>query len=179
MMRRPGPTKLLIDESMRSRITERLNLEQDLKVALQENQFEVWFQPKINIKTRQVIGSEALVRWKHPEKGYISPATFVPVTEEAGMIIELGEWILRTACVHTQELQESNFAGLRVAVNISVVQFSDADLLPMVQRVLQETGLNPKLLELEITESAVMHDPEEVIKSLHELSASGLHRCRT
>jgi len=163
------------NESMRSRITERIHLEQDLKVAIQEGQFEVWYQPKVNIHTRRAISSEALVRWNHPTKGYISPEVFVPVAEEAGMIIELGEWILRNACHKTQELQELGFAGLGVAVNISAVQFTDGNLLPMVTRVLKESALNPRLLELEITESAVMQDPEDVIQSLHELSRLGMH----
>jgi len=164
----------LFNESMRSRLTARIRLEQDLKLALQEGQFEVFFQPKINIDTRAITGAEALVRWKHPTNGYISPEIFVPVAEEAGMIIELGEWILRTACKATYELQQSGYAGLNVAVNISAVQFTDGNLLPLINKALKDSKLNPEFLELEITESAVMHDPEEVINSLHELSAFGM-----
>ena len=164
----------MFDESMRSRLTARIRLEQDLKAAIQDMQFEVWYQPKIDIRTRKVIGSEALVRWNHPTKGYISPELFVPVAEEAGMIIELGEWILRTACRQTQDLQLMGYKGLGVAVNISAVQFTDGNLLPMVNRAVNESSLDPRLLELEITESAVMHDPEDVIKSLHELSRFGM-----
>jgi len=162
------------NESMRSRLTARISLERDLKTALQENQFEVWYQPKIDIHARKVIGSEALVRWNHPTKGYISPEIFVPVAEEAGMIIELGEWILRTACRETQELQLMGYKGVGVAVNISAVQFTDGNLLPMVSGAVKESSIDPRLLELEITESAVMHDPEDVIKSLHELSRFGM-----
>ncbi len=164
----------LFNDSMRSRLTARIRLEQDLKIAIAEEQFEVWFQPKINIKTRQVTGAEALVRWRHPVNGFISPEVFVPVAEEAGLIIELGEWILRTACRQTHELQELGYPGLNVAVNISAVQFTDGNLLPMVRRALDDTSLAPSFLELEITESAVMHDPEEVIRSLHELSRFGM-----
>lgn len=162
------------NESMRSRLTARIRLEQDLKTAIQEKQFEVWYQPKIDILTRKVIGSEALVRWQHPTKGYISPEVFVPVAEEAGMIIELGEWILRTACRQTQDLQLMGYKGVGVAVNISAVQFTDGNLLPMVNGAIKDSSLDPHLLELEITESAVMHDPEDVIKSLHELSRFGM-----
>jgi len=161
-------------EKMRSRLTDRISLEQDLKIALAEGQFEVYYQPKININTRQVTGAEALVRWKHPTKGFISPEHFVPVAEEAGMIIELGEWILRTACKETRKLQQLGFPTLNIAVNISTVQFTDGNLLPMVSKALKDTMLPPEFLELEITESAVMHDPEEVINSLHELSRFGL-----
>ena len=164
----------LFNERMRSRLTARIGLEQDLKIALAEDQFEVWFQPKIDINTREVTGSEALVRWPHPENGFISPETFVPVAEEAGLIIDLGEWILRTACRQTHELHAAGFPGLSIAVNISAVQFTDGNLLPMVSRALADTSLAPELLELEITESAVMHDPEEVILSLHELSRFGM-----
>jgi len=164
----------LFNEKMRSRLTARIRMEQDLKLALQENQFEVYYQPKIDIATRQVTGAEALVRWKHPTKGFISPEQFVPVAEEAGMIIELGEWILRTACKETRKLHQLGFDNLHIAVNISTVQFTDGNLLPMVSKALKDTKLTPKFLELEITESAVMHDPEEVINSLHELSRFGL-----
>ena len=164
----------MFNEKMRSRLTDRISLEQDLKIALAEGQFEVYYQPKININTRQVTGAEALVRWKHPTKGFISPEQFVPVAEEAGMIIELGEWILRTACKETRKLQQLGFHTLNIAVNISTVQFTDGNLLPMVSKALKDSMLPPEFLELEITESAVMHDPEEVINSLHELSRFGL-----
>ena len=164
----------MFNESMRLRLTERHQLELDLKTAVADNQFEVYYQPKIDAKTRQVTGSEALVRWMHPTKGRISPELFVPVAEEAGLIIEIGEWILRTACRQTHILQQIGFKGLQVAVNISAVQFTDGNLLPMVSKALRDSSLEPELLELEITESAVMHDPQEVIDSLHELSRFGM-----
>ena len=164
----------LFNEKMRSRLTARIRLEQDLKLALQDEQFEVYYQPKINIHTREVTGAEALVRWRHPVNGFISPEAFVPVAEEAGLIIELGEWILRTACTQTRELQEMGYGGLNIAVNISAVQFTDGNLLPMVSKALEDSQLSAEHLELEITESAVMHDPEEVILSLHELSRFGM-----
>ncbi len=164
----------LFNEKMRLRLTARIRLEQDLKIAMQDGQFEVYYQPKINIHTRQCTGAEALVRWRHPVNGFVSPEAFVPVAEETGLIIELGAWILQTACNKTRELQELGYDGLNVAVNISAVQFTDGNLLPMVSRALEVSGLSPELLELEITESAVMHDPEEVISSLHELSEHGM-----
>lgn len=164
----------LFNESMRKRLTDRIRIEQDLKNALGESQFEVYYQPKINIKTREVTGAEALVRWIHPVEGRISPELFVPVAEEAGLIIEIGEWILRTACRQTRMLHQLGYRGLNVAVNISAVQFTDGNLLPMVSKALKDSQLQPELLELEITESAVMHDPEDVIHSLHELSRFGM-----
>ncbi|MBX2881115.1 MAG: bifunctional diguanylate cyclase/phosphodiesterase [Granulosicoccus sp.] len=164
----------LFNESMRSRITDRLSLEQDIKIALVEDQFEVYYQPKIDIKTLKVSGAEALVRWKHPTRGMVSPELFIPLAEETGLIMELGEWILRTACRQTHMLQEIGFRGLNVAVNISAVQFTDGNLLSMVSKALKDSELSSSLLELEITESAVMHDPEEVVNSLHQLSRFGM-----
>jgi len=165
---------MFFTESMRSKLTERMRFEADLKTALQDGQFEVWYQPKINIKTRKVVSAEALVRWNHPEEGYISPEIFVPVAEEVGMIIELGKWILRTACQQTQDIQNLGYHGVGVAVNISAVQFTDGNLIPMVRTAMEDSNLSPQLLELEITESAVMHDPEDVIDSLHKLSELGI-----
>ena len=164
----------LFNEAMRSQMTARIRLEQDLKIAMQEEQFEVYYQPKVNLATREVIGAEALIRWNHPKQGRVAPDFFVPVAEEGGLIIELGEWILRTACRQTHSLQEIGYAGLTVAVNISAVQFTDGNLLPMVTKALKDSHLRPELLELEITESAVMHDPEDVIHSLHELNRIGI-----
>jgi len=164
----------LFNEKMRSRLTARIRLEQDLKIAMQDGQFEVYYQPKINIHTRKCTGAEALVRWRHPVNGFVSPEAFVPVAEETGLIIELGEWILQTACDMTYSLQQKGYDGLNIAVNISAVQFTDGNLLPMVSNALEASQLRPESLELEITESAVMHDPEEVIRSLHELSRFGM-----
>ena len=164
----------LFNETMRSRLTDRISLEEDLKSALHEGQFELFYQPKIDIRTLEVTGAEALVRWTHPKRGFVSPELFVPVAEETGLIMELGEWILRTACRQTHMLQEIGFEGLNVAVNISAVQFTDGNLLSMVNKAVKDSDLPPRLLELEITESAVMHDPEEVINSLHQLSKFGL-----
>ena len=164
----------LFNEKMRSRLTARIRLEQDLKIGLQDQQFEVFYQPKINIHTRQCTGAEALVRWRHPVNGFVSPDAFVPLAEETGIIIELGQWILQTACELTHSLHQKGYEGLNVAVNISAVQFTDGNLLPMITNALEASGLEAESLELEITESAVMHDPEEVISSLHELARHGL-----
>ncbi len=164
----------IFTETMRKRITERLTLEEDLRTGLIENQFEVYYQPKVNMQTGVVIGSEALVRWHHPTLGNIRPDIFIPVAEESGTIIPLGEWILRTACCDSLKLQEMGLGNLQVAVNISAVQFTGGDILPMVKKVLDATKFPAELLELEITESAVMHDPEEVIRALHDLSRYGI-----
>ncbi len=164
----------IFNEAMRKRITERMTLEEYLKTGMTEKQFEVYYQPKVNMQTGEVIGSEALVRWHHPTLGNIRPDIFIPIAEESGIIIPLGEWILRTACKDTLKLKERGLGDLQVAVNISAVQFTGGDLLPMVKKTLAETQFSAEQLELEITESAVMHDPEDVIRSLHELSRFGI-----
>ncbi|PIE37080.1 MAG: hypothetical protein CSA54_02145 [Gammaproteobacteria bacterium] len=163
----------LFNEEMRSRATARIRIEQDLKLAMQHGQFELYYQPKINIATRAIIGAEALIRWRHPVNGFMSPDAFVPIAEEAGLIVELGEWILETACEQTLALRNEGFDGINIAVNISAVQFTDR-LVPSVNAILDKTGFPVDSLELEITESAVMDDPEMVINTLNELSQCGL-----
>jgi diguanylate cyclase (GGDEF)-like protein len=164
----------VFNEAMRKRITERMTLEEDLKTGLDEGQFEVYYQPKVNMQTGVVIGSEALVRWHHPTLGNIRPDIFIPVAEESGIIIPLGEWILQQACEDTLKLQSMGLGDLEIAVNISAVQFTGGDLLLMVRKLLDELRFSSELLELEITESAVMHDPEEVIRTLHDLKRLGV-----
>ncbi len=161
-------------ETMRNNIIERLTLEEDIKSALLEGQFEVFYQPKINMQNGSIVGSEALVRWNHPTLGSVRPDVFIPVAEESGSIIALGEWILRTACEQTQQLHVMGYADIQVAVNISTVQFTAGKLLSTVEHILNDTGFSATSLELEITESAVIHDIEDVIRTLHSLSNHGV-----
>lgn len=150
-----------------------LLLELELHRALQRQEFQVYYQPKVNLQTGQIQGAEALVRWYHPERGAISPAEFVPMAEKTGFIIPLGEWILKTACIQTQLWQAAGFS-LRMAVNLSGYQFNQPHLSRVVVEILQETGLNPRYLELELTESTVMQNPEAAIAMLRELKTLGI-----
>jgi EAL domain-containing protein (putative c-di-GMP-specific phosphodiesterase class I) len=132
------------------------------------------YQPKIDLKSGQLTGMEALVRWQHPERGILSPAVFIPLAEESGLISPLGEWILRTACRQTRAWQLAGLPDLRVAVNLSVRQFAQEDLVGVIERVLQETGLSAGHLELEITESMLMKDADHSVWNLFQLKQLGV-----
>ncbi len=153
---------------------ERLALESDLRRALERNEFVLHYQPKVDIRSGHIIGMEALVRWQHPTKGLIPPMQFIPLAEETGLIVPIGEWVLRTACARNKSWQEQGLPPLCIAVNLSARQFTNEYLVQDVLRVLNETGLDATFLELEITESMVMHDPEHAIELLNKLKAIGI-----
>ena len=129
-----------------------------LRNALKRSEFEVYYEPQIEIKTGKIIGAEALVRWNHPERGRVSPAEFIPMAEEMGLIAPLGEWVLETACRQTKAWQIQGLPPLRVAVNLSARQFDRKNLTERVRQILRETNLDPKCLELELTESLILED---------------------
>nr|MBA3806698.1 EAL domain-containing protein [Acidobacteriota bacterium] len=147
----------------------RLTLESDLRRALEREEFEVYYQPQVATDTGRVCGMEALVRWHHPERGLVSPAEFIPLAEDTGLIVPLGEWVLRTACAQNKAWRDEGFAPLRVAVNLSARQFEQPALAEMVKHVLDETGLDSNCLELELTESAVMKNAELTVGILAKL----------
>jgi diguanylate cyclase (GGDEF)-like protein len=150
-----------------------LELEIHLRKALERNEFFLYYQPQINLDTNQMIGAEALIRWNQPEKGMIAPADFIPIAEESGLIIPIGEWVIRTACQQNKKWQEDGLPPFTVAVNISARQFFQSNLPELVRNVLRETGLEPKYLEIEITESMTM-DVESAILTLNELKKIGV-----
>jgi diguanylate cyclase (GGDEF)-like protein/PAS domain S-box-containing protein len=159
---------------MNERALKRLALENSLRSALERREFAVYYQPQVNINTGRVVGMEALVRWRHPELGLVSPSEFIPLAEDTGLIAPIGEWVLRTACAQTKAWLDCGFAPLHIAVNLSPRQFQQPDLLSMIERHLKETGLDPRYLELEVTESSVMKNPESAISTLRELKAMGI-----
>ncbi|RNC70733.1 MAG: EAL domain-containing protein [Desulfuromonadales bacterium] len=159
---------------MNTRVFERLALETSLHRALKQREFLLHYQPRVDLRTGQVCGVEALVRWNHPEMGLVSPAKFIPLAEETGLIVPIGEWVLRTACAQNRAWQEAGLPPLRMAVNLSARQFRQENLIAMVGEVLGETGLAPKWLELELTESLVMQQAEKSAAILHELQAMGI-----
>ncbi len=155
-----------------ARVRARMHLENDLRLAVDRDEFVLHYQPQIDLASGQVIGAEALLRWAHPERGLVAPSVFIPIAEETGLIIPIGEWALRAACLQARTWQESGRPKLRVAVNISGKQLNGAGIVDVVRRTLAETRCDPRMLGLEITESAVMEDPREaisVIRSLHDL----------
>jgi diguanylate cyclase (GGDEF)-like protein len=156
-------------QEMNVQALERLTLQNMLRRGLEREEFWLCYQPQVDLATGGVVGVEALLRWHRPDLGVVSPATFVPVLEESGLIVPVGEWVLRTACRQTRTWQESGAGRLRVAVNLSARQFGREDLVGTVARVLEETGLDPRCLEMEITESLLMEDIEGSSRTLDEL----------
>ncbi|MCX7570546.1 EAL domain-containing protein [Tumebacillus sp. DT12] len=169
-----GNNYQLYSPAMNSQALERLNLENDLRRALDRGEFVVHYQPQLHISTGQIIGMEALVRWNHHRRGLISPAEFIPLAEETGLIVQIGEWVLRTACLQCKKWLDSGYPGLRVAVNLSARQFQQKNIVEMVERILQETGLPGQMLELEITESVAMRHVEHAISILEQLKQLGV-----
>jgi diguanylate cyclase (GGDEF)-like protein len=153
---------------------ERLMLETSLRHAMDLNQFAVHYQPKVDMATLQVTGVEALLRWSHPEMGDISPAKFIPLAEETGLIIPIGRWVLRTACLQNIAWQHQGVEPISVAVNLSPRQFLDTNLLATLDEILEESGMRPELLQLEITESMVMLNVERAVELLDAIQSRGV-----
>ena len=160
--------------AMNERAVERIELENTLRKAISERHLVLHYQPQVNAGTGAVIGVEALVRWQHPEKGLVSPAHFIAVAETSGLIVPIGEWVLRTACAQLKQWQESMGADFTVAVNLSARQFQQPELVDMIREAIQETGIEPGHLEVEITESNAMQNAENTMFILRELKALGV-----
>ncbi|WP_260631529.1 bifunctional diguanylate cyclase/phosphodiesterase [Neobacillus niacini] len=161
------------DEELNKKAQHELDLEINLRKALEQNQLVLFYQPQVNLETNQVYGAEALMRWIHPEKGIVPPAEFIPIAEESGLIIPMGEWAIRTACQENKKWQLAGFSPITVSVNISAKQFFQSNLVEIVKSALTDTGLEPNFLELEITESITM-DVERSISTLLELKNLGV-----
>jgi diguanylate cyclase (GGDEF)-like protein len=157
---------------------ERLILENRLRKVLANNELCLYYQPQVELSSGKIIGMEALVRWQHPELGLVSPLKFVPVAEEMGLIIPIGEWVLRTACQQNKDWQRAGFPPLRVSVNVSSRQFQPSNLLETIKNALTDSSLNPIYLELELTESILMEEennhPKSTLELLTELQAMGV-----
>jgi diguanylate cyclase (GGDEF)-like protein/PAS domain S-box-containing protein len=161
-------------EPMNAAATKRLHLESELWRALAENQLVLHYQPQIDLLAGKVVGVEALVRWRHPQRGLIGPAEFIPVAEECGLILPLGHWVLLTACRQAKAWLDQGIDMGEMAVNISAHQFRQPEFVQSVHRILAETGLPASRLELEITESTIMHSVDEAIATLAELRGMGI-----
>ncbi len=155
-------------------ITQRLELENKLRRALERQQFELHYQPRIDMETRRVIGAEALIRWQVSDHEIVPPSRFIPIAEEIGLIAPIGKWVLRTACEQNKAWQDAGVGFFLVSVNVSARQFRQENFVHVVADVLRETGLDPAYLEIELTESAVMHDTRQFIAMLSELSDLGV-----
>jgi len=153
---------------------DRLVLQSSLRYALERQELVVYYQPQVNLQTGEIVGAEALVRWQHPERGLVSPDKFIPIAEETGLIVPIGEWVLHTACQQVKLWQTEGFPSLRVAVNLSSRQFSQIDLRHQLVQILIATGLDPKYIELELTESMLVQNTEVAIRRLNALKALGV-----
>jgi len=159
---------------MNAQALERLQLESDLRGALQRNELFLAYQPQLDVATGELIGAEALLRWRHPQLGLIPPDKFIRIAENSGLIIPLGEWVLRTACAQARQWQQQGLPAVPVAVNVSAVQFRQEGFLELIRRVLGDTGLSPQYLELELTESLIMSNSETILSMLRQLKATGV-----
>ncbi|RYD04322.1 hypothetical protein N752_15880 [Desulforamulus aquiferis] len=164
----------LYTPTMNEKAFERLEMESSLRRALEQQEFVLFYQPKISIENGQIIGMEALIRWQHPQRGLIPPIEFIPIAEDTGLIVPIGEWVLRTACIQNKEWQKAGYTPIRVAVNISSRQFQLQNLADTISRILAETGLEPNWLELEITESVAMENGDYTIQMLEKLTKMGI-----
>ncbi len=155
-------------------VEERLFLENDLRQAVDRHELLLHYQPQIDLASGRLVGVEALVRWQHSERGMISPGDFIPLAEETGLIVSIGEWVLRAACIQGRLWQQAGLPPVRVAVNISTWQMRQPDFVEMVETILEESGFDPQLLELEITESAVMDNVQEAVRILNVFQERGI-----
>src|SRR6202522_1418653 len=161
-------------KDMNTRLAKRRLLETDLRSALGRNEFLLHYQPKINLQTGQVTGMEALIRWQHPERGMLLPATFVPIAEECGLILRIGQWVLLEACRQAREWSDSGLGVVPISVNVSASEFQSKDFLSGVRAALIATGIEPHNLELELTETVLMQDAESAVATLLALKAMGV-----
>ncbi|GAB3020029.1 hypothetical protein GCM10027098_14070 [Bowmanella dokdonensis] len=161
-------------EALNTNSLERLSLESSLRSALEHNEFRLYYQPKRRMSNGEVTGMEALLRWEHPELGLVLPMQFIPLAEENGLIIPLGRWVFKTACQQNVTWQQQGYPPLTIAINLSARQFIDEHLLDDIKLALKETGMDPRLLEVEITESMVMRDLQQTIQILQSLKQMGV-----
>jgi EAL domain-containing protein (putative c-di-GMP-specific phosphodiesterase class I) len=171
---RPKNVVSFFNASMTSSMAERLQTERALRKAYEAGEFELHYQPQICANTGKLLGAEALVRWNSPERGMVSPATFIPICEESGLIVGLGEWVLRESCRQTKEWLDAGHTDLVIGVNISGIQVRDGGLVDIVRRALDDTGLPAHNLELELTESELMATADGTIEVLQQLKDMGL-----
>ena len=165
---------LFFTEDMNAQVVERLNLESSLRLALEKSELFLVYQPQMDIGTGGITGLEALIRWQHPGLGLVPPDKFIPIAESSGLIIPIGEWVLRTACAQVRKWQDEGIPAVSVAVNVSAVQFRQRDFCKLIQGVLHDTGLAPQYLELELTESLLLANADVTLSVLQELKDMGL-----
>jgi diguanylate cyclase (GGDEF)-like protein len=153
---------------------EHMSLETDLRIALEQNQFELFYQPQVLLSTGEIVGNEALIRWNHPERGLLTPVHFIEIIEKTGLIVPIGKWVLQEACMQQMRWIVNGLKPMRISVNISAMQFYQPDFCEMVQSIILESGIQPEHLELELTETLCMTDVVAVLKNLQDLHRLGI-----
>ncbi len=167
-------TVALFDSGMHHAAVTRLNLERDLRRALAQHEFVLHYQPKVTLQSGELTGVEALIRWCHPERGVVPPLEFIPIAEQTGLIVPIGEWVMEEACRQARRWQVEQHRSIRVAVNLSARQFRAANLVDQIQGILATTGLDPSMLEVELTETVVMDDVPRAVERMHQLKRIGI-----
>jgi predicted signal transduction protein with EAL and GGDEF domain len=162
---------------MNAAFHQKLTLETELRRALDHGELELWYQPQISVSRRQVVGMEALIRWRHPQRGMLLPMTFIPVAEEAGLIARISDWVLEQSCLQLARWRGDGFDGLRMSVNLSPRDFDKADVLDRVLATLHRHRVPPQALEIEITENLLMREAESVADAVKRLRDSGVRIC--
>jgi EAL domain-containing protein (putative c-di-GMP-specific phosphodiesterase class I) len=168
----------IFNKTMHKVAVKRLSLENDLRKALEKNQFETYYQPIINVADQKIVGFESLLRWHHPEEGFISPVGFIPLAEETGLIVEIGEWVLHQACIQSRLWQNLIPAhSFFINVNLSPRQFKQSNLVKKVEEILQQTRCDRHLIKLEITEGAILETDDRADTMLNQLKDLGIKLC--
>ncbi len=167
-------THVYFDYSFNVKLTEKIETQSELRKAIEREEFVLFYQAQMNLGSKQVVGFEALIRWNHPTKGLVNPDDFIYLAEETGLIVPIGKWVLRTACYQLKQWSK-DYPDITMAVNLSARQFKDRDIVKLVCDVIEETGINPKNLELEITESIALDDIEYTIATIQELRKIGVN----
>lgn len=162
------------EQQMQDRAVQRQSIEASLRGALERQEFVLYYQPKIQLSSRTIVGVEALIRWQHPEQGLLPPAQFVPIAEDCGLIVQIGSWVLREACLQARAWQQAGLPPITVAVNASALEFRAKDFVENMRATLEDIGLEPHYLEIELTESVLMRDAESTNRSLHALAELGV-----
>lgn len=172
--REPDNSFKRFNKEMELQVRGNFMLDKQLRQALPKDELELYYQPRIDLKTGEIVGAEALIRWNHPEKGLLSPGEFMPMAEESNLIIPLGYWILERACQDWQALQEWGFENIHLAINLSFKQFHDDELAETITSIVEKYPINPNYLEFELTETTIMHDHQRVCRALEKIGQSGI-----
>ena len=160
--------------ALREKTKDRLNMEKGLQLALERDEFQLYYQPQVDINSGSIVGTEALIRWKHPDRGLVPPNDFIPLAEGSGLIIPISEWVLQSACQQNKAWQSMGLPQMRVTINLSANTFLHKNLLNIIVNALKGAELDPKYVGLEITESTAMHDTNMTINKLNKINKLGI-----